>query len=82
MIAAIQEDDTEGSHARGLARGLALAVALAMPLAPASASEGNSWINGAWTNGAYASTYTQPPAYDHSFARQWESNPPKGFPTL
>jgi murein L,D-transpeptidase YcbB/YkuD len=70
------------AHLGLLARGLAVALALAAPLTPASASEGNSWVNSAWTNGAFSSGYTPPPTYDHSFARQWEANPPKGFPTL
>ncbi|MBN9264577.1 MAG: hypothetical protein J0I75_08410, partial [Hyphomicrobium sp.] len=65
-----------------LARGLAVALAVAAPLAPAGASEGNSWANNAWANGNYVGSYTPPPAFDHSFARQWEANPPKGFPTL
>ncbi len=82
MIVAMREDATEGSRARRGRCALALALTLTVPLGPASASEGNSWVNSAWTNGAYASSYTQPPAYDHSFARQWEANPPKGFPTL
>jgi murein L,D-transpeptidase YcbB/YkuD len=82
MIVAILEGDTDGSLGAWFARGLALTLTLAAPLAPASASEGPSWVNRAWTNGAYAGSYTQPPTYDHSFARQWEANPPKGFPTL
>ncbi|MFN3745457.1 MAG: murein L,D-transpeptidase [Hyphomicrobiaceae bacterium] len=70
------------AHVGSLARGLAVALTLVAPLTVANASEGNSWINSAWTNGAFSSGYTPPPTYDHSFARQWESNPPKGFPTL
>jgi L,D-transpeptidase YcbB len=78
------EGEAGGSLARNCwcARGIAVALALAMPLAPAGASEGNNWINSAWTNGAFSGTYTPPPTYDHSFARQWEANPPRGFPTL
>jgi len=82
MIAATLEGDTDGSLATRLACGLALSLTLTVPLAPACATEGPSWVNRAWTNGAYASSYTQQPAYDHSFARQWEANPPKGFATL
>ena len=70
------------AHIGLLARGLAVALAVAAPLAPAGASEGNSWANNAWANGNYVGSYTPPPAFDHSFARQWEANPPKGFPTL
>lgn len=78
------KDVAEGSsaHMKSFARGIAVALAFAAPLGPAHASEGNSWANNAWTNGAFAGSYTPPPAYDHSFARQWEANPPKGFPTL
>ena len=84
MIGDMPEGDAEGSLVQvgGLARGLAIVLALTAPLATADASEGNSWANNAWSNGAFASNYTPPPAYDHSFARQWEANPPKGFPTL
>jgi len=78
------KDVAEGSSARlkSFARGIAVALAFAASLAPAQASEGNNWANNAWTNGAFAGSYTPPPAYDHTFARQWEANPPKGFPTL
>jgi murein L,D-transpeptidase YcbB/YkuD len=64
------------------ARGFVVVLAAAAPATDASAAEGNSWANNAWSNGAFAGAYTPPPAFDHSFARQWEANPPKGFPTL
>jgi len=70
------------AHIGRLARGFAVVLAFATPLTSAIAAEGNSWANNAWSNGAFGGTYTPPPSYDHSFARQWEANPPKGFPTL
>ncbi len=80
----MREGDAEGSlaHTGKYVRGFAVALILAAPLTPASASEGSGWVNNVWSNGTYASAYTQPPAFDQSFARQWEANPPKGFPTL
>jgi murein L,D-transpeptidase YcbB/YkuD len=57
------------------------ALALAMPLTAASASEGNGW-SAFSSNGAFSGSYTPPQTYDASFAREWEANPPKGFPTL
>jgi murein L,D-transpeptidase YcbB/YkuD len=84
MIVEMREGDAEGSlaHTGKYVRGFAVALILAAPLTPASASEGSGWVNNVWSNGTYASAYTQPPAFDQSFARQWEANPPKGFPTL
>ncbi len=84
MIVEKREGDAEGSlaHMGKYVRGFAVALVLAAPLTSASASEGSGWANNVWNNGTYASAYTQPPSFDHSFARQWEANPPKGFPTL
>lgn len=84
MIVEKREGDAEGSlaHMGKYVRGFAVALVLAAPLTSASASEGSGWANNVWSNGTYASAYTQPPSFDHSFARQWEANPPKGFPTL
>jgi murein L,D-transpeptidase YcbB/YkuD len=70
---------------RMLAGGGALAVgaaAMALPAAgPAHASDGNSWIRfpGMATEASYARS---PTAADRSFVREWENNPPRGFPTL
>jgi murein L,D-transpeptidase YcbB/YkuD len=48
--------------------------------APALAYDGQqSWVHFDPHNTATA-TFDQP--YDHSFAREWEAHPPKGFPTL
>lgn len=46
--------------------------------APAQAQDGQDWHR--FGRQAATSAIDQP--YDHSFARQWEANPPKGFPTL
>jgi murein L,D-transpeptidase YcbB/YkuD len=61
--------------------GCATALALMAPLSPALASEGNQWSYGfGQPTSAIAGNPAQ--AYDQSFAREWEANPPKGFPTL
>jgi murein L,D-transpeptidase YcbB/YkuD len=56
-------------------------LALMAPLASASASEGNQW---SYNFGQPPTAISSGPAqsYDQSFAREWEANPPKGFPTL
>ena len=55
--------------------GVALAAA-----SPVLAYDGQqSWIHFDPHNTSTAA-FSQP--YDHSFARQWEANPPKGFPRL
>ena len=48
-------------------------------LPSANANDGQAWARFDPHNTA---TATVSPGYDHSFARQWEANPPKGFPTL
>ncbi len=46
----------------------------------AVASEGGRWQ---YSFGqSHLSSGTAQPSYDQSFAREWEANPPKGFPTL
>lgn len=46
---------------------------------PAAAYDGSqSWMP--FPGSSQPSTLDQP--FDHSFAKQWEANPPKGFPTL
>lgn len=69
----------KGKFVRGFA--VALTLAAAMPSAEAAEGSSSNWANNVWSNGANVTSYT-PPAYDQSFARQWEANPPKGFPTL
>ncbi|MDX2156353.1 MAG: L,D-transpeptidase family protein [Hyphomicrobiaceae bacterium] len=57
----------------------AVAATLACALtAPAVAYDGESWMR----FGSRSTTASIDQPYDHSFARQWEANPPKGFPTL
>lgn len=70
---------TNGSHARRAIAWGGLAVVLA-GVAPALGYDGQqSWMR-------FDSPGTRSPAadqpYDRSFAREWESHPPKGFPTL
>ena len=47
-------------------------------LSPASASDGNSW------NPFGSQSWSSAPssAYDRSFVREWEANPPRGYPTI
>jgi murein L,D-transpeptidase YcbB/YkuD len=73
--------DCRATAAGFMARGASLMgclAALAM-LAPVQASEGGRWSYSFGQSSSYAAT-TQ--TYDQSFAREWEANPPKGFPTL
>lgn len=64
---------------RGLARWALSLVCLAGAVAPVCAYDGNqSWMR--FPGSQPQSTLEQP--FDHSFAKQWEANPPKGFPTL
>lgn len=58
----------------GAAAAGALAAAAMATAAPAS--DGNTWNPFANTVGSY----TQP--YDREFIRQWEANPPRGYPTI
>jgi murein L,D-transpeptidase YcbB/YkuD len=55
----------------------ALALVGAMPVACAGDGH-NSWMR--FPGGPGDSSSTQP--YDRSFVREWEANPPRGFPTL
>jgi murein L,D-transpeptidase YcbB/YkuD len=58
---------------------LAAAALAGLPLTPtAEASDGQSWMR--FNNSPQSPSLDQP--FDHSFAKQWEANPPKGFPTL
>lgn len=63
----------------GALASVGFAAALAGSL-PVSANDGQySWVRFD-PHSTATSAIDQP--YDHSFARQWEANPPKGFPTL
>jgi murein L,D-transpeptidase YcbB/YkuD len=60
---------------------LALAALFAIgPAAPASAqdTDGFSWVR--WPGQTYQST--ERPTFDRQMVKEWESQPPKGFPTL
>jgi L,D-transpeptidase YcbB len=60
----------------------AAALALIVPPASVHASEGNQWTYNFGQPGAAISGGPAQQTYDQSFAREWEANPPKGFPTL
>ena len=55
---------------------LAVPLVTALAVLPAAATDGGSWQPFKDTTGATGQVY------DASFAKQWEANPPKGFPTL
>ena len=55
---------------------LAVPLVAALAVLPAAATDGGSWQPFKDTTGATGQVY------DASFAKQWEANPPKGFPTL
>ena len=66
-------------------RVLTAAVAGAMVLLAGPApAEDNSWMRFGSQSGSPqpATTASIDQPFDHSFAKQWEANPPKGFPTL
>jgi murein L,D-transpeptidase YcbB/YkuD len=69
-------------HARAAAiaaRGAAAVLALAGAASLACASEGqDGWMRFPGGPGDASST----PSYDRSFIREWEANPPRGYPTL
>lgn len=64
------------ARASSLLAGLTLVAGAAV--APGLAYDGQSWMR--FPGGPAQPSIDQP--YDHTFAKQWESNPPKGFPTL
>ncbi len=66
---------------RAIAPGLLLAMAISpgIAIAPAVAQDGGQWNP---FKNATGSTSGTDQVYDASYAKQWESNPPKGFPTL
>lgn len=82
MIGGMRESSGRAAARERLGVTALSGVAMLALMAPlASASEGNRW----------SYNFGQPPAvssggpaqgYDQSFAREWEANPPKGFPTL
>jgi L,D-transpeptidase YcbB len=68
-------------HAPAILGGMT-ALAMMAPLSPAPASEGQQWSYGFGQPTAAISGGPAQQSYDQSFAREWEANPPKGFPTL
>ncbi len=48
---------------------------------PAMAYDGNSWLRFGPISESSKYTYSGP-GYDRSFVREWEANPPRGYPTL
>jgi murein L,D-transpeptidase YcbB/YkuD len=58
---------------------VAVQAALTVAATPIARAEDQSWIRFGSSPTTTASI-NQP--FDHSFAKQWEANPPKGFPTL
>ena len=68
--------------ATGLAwAGLACAIGLVGAAGAAVASDGQGWMRFP-NQEARSGTPTLDQPFDHSAAKQWEANPPKGFPTL
>ena len=66
------------SHLRpGLAVAALLAVAAAIP-DPVSAQDNNAWMR---FNGRPVDAVASQ-SFDRSFVREWEANPPRGYPTL
>lgn len=73
---------------RGAVRGAVLAAGLlaAFIVAPVSAPvaqayDGNSWLNFGQPGGNSSGSYSTN-SYDREFVREWEANPPRGYPTL
>lgn len=59
---------------------LAIALVSTMGASRAEAYDGNSWL-------LFGPASTEPPSYstntyDRAFVREWENNPPRGYPTL
>ncbi len=79
MMAGMKCRGSEGS--RRVVRACALSLAAMALIAPSvsMASEGNRW---AYNFGQPSAPSPSQQTFDQSFAREWESNPPKGFPTL
>ena len=57
---------------------LTATVGMVALLGPAAASDGNPWNPFGSQNWSSASSS----AYDRSFVREWEANPPRGYPTI
>lgn len=48
----------------------------------ALAYDGNSWLRFGPVSETTKYTYTGTSSYDRNFVREWEANPPRGYPTL
>ena len=78
-------DKTSGpARGRGFCSSVVAASAVMLTCAgPASANDGNAWLRfGPGGEGSGTSYSTSAASYDKAFIREWESNPPRGFPTL
>ncbi|MCB1503648.1 MAG: L,D-transpeptidase family protein [Hyphomicrobiaceae bacterium] len=64
-------------------RGLAVALLIASAGSAAHAYDGNSWLRfgPVGDSGTFPQSNTST-AYDRQFIREWEANPPRGYPTL
>ncbi len=80
MLSMTSADTETGSCAGRTIRSTLAAGLVALALAsPAAAYESNSWLNFG-PDGSRSSHSNG--TYDREFIREWESNPPRGFPTL
>jgi L,D-transpeptidase YcbB len=73
-----------GRLCAGVASGvaaLALIAPMIVPSGPVQAAEGSQWTYSFGQSTPQFGTHARQ-SYDQSFAREWEANPPKGFPTL
>lgn len=70
-------DERFGPRVVGGFLGVATAVSLCLAMGRAAAQD-MDWLR----FGAPSTTGAISTSYDHEFIREWESNPPKGFPTL
>ena len=80
MLTTTSANTETGSRAGRMIRSALVAGLVVLALAgPAAAYEGNSWLNFG-PDGSRSSHSNG--TYDREFIREWESNPPRGFPTL
>lgn len=63
--------------------GAVVVVAMAAGAGGATANDGNWWLQfGPGAGAGTASSRASAEAYDREFIKEWEANPPKGYPTL
>lgn len=73
------------SPARGLTTvvwALAALVGAVGQTGSAAAYEGNSWLRFGPPSDSTSFSYSSSGTYDREFVREWEANPPRGYPTL